>query len=469
MKIRQACAGIIIFFAVLGIAAPAERVVAFITPQIYFTELKIDKQHYSPGERIGGTVTLWNFEPEMASDLHFEFSLLRKTGDSLQLIDSRNGDSFSLFPGEKRNADFAYWLPYKLPSGDFFLRVKTENSRGTVFSWSDAPLTTEPSGDFFELAYDPADGSDGAINAAISLSQRPSIRFTFKRPSRYDTSSTIAHVIRFSSYEPDGSLVRESDLPVALTSLESRVIDYGLEQFDNPGTYETIVRVLNKGSGDVVSNTLTYSWIVKDAGPVARILFCGLDKDAYAAGDQARLNVRFYSVGANGAGDAAELSAVLAEKDGKTVAEKKQTVVLDEGFGFMEIPISQNIDNPAVTLSINLGKTQLDRYQFQARVGDKANATSTVSAVTPDQGKEPSALIAALARIFLVLGVLSLVSLAIFAAYYFKTIRPANKQKKMLKAKASQAKIKEESLSDLLKEFNEIDKKNKQFKTWKRK
>lgn len=468
MNIRKKSAKILVFLFCLAAGAIfALECAAFITPQIYFTQFKIAKQNFKPGERVGGTAEIWNYEPQAAGDLRLAFTLAKKTGDSYEIIDARNGDSFGLPAGGKRSIDFSYWLPFKLPAGDFFLRVKVENSRGFMFGWADAPLAAESSGDFFELVYDAKDAADGtAGSAVISSSANPPLRFQFIRPAVFDKSSTIGHVIRFSSYRSDGSLAGEADLPVSLNAPETQTIDYSLGPFNEPGTYKTAVRVVNKGSGDAVSNILYYSWIVKDGGPAASILYANLDKSAYAAGETARLSVRFSAAGFEG-GEDARLFAVLTGKDGEIIGKNERSVSLPEGFGEIDIPVSGPVYNARAAVSIESGGIELDRYEFAAGPEDGLNATSTPPAIVLEDKTGLAALAGLLARIFLVVGVIAVLMLAVFAGYYLKVLRPRELEIRLLKAKAAQAKAKGDSLSDLLREFDEIDKKNKHFKTWK--
>ena len=90
------------------------QIEATITPQIYFTDIKLEKNSFQPGETVKGTVSLGNYENSVIPDLRFQFQLLGKeiNGVPTEMIDAKIGEEvFSLSAGEKTTKNFSYLLP----------------------------------------------------------------------------------------------------------------------------------------------------------------------------------------------------------------------------------------------------------------------------------------------------------------------------------------------------------------------
>jgi len=139
---------------IFGISLISSEINATLAPQVYFTELKLEKNSFEPGEEIRGSVSLWNYEDFVISDLVFYFQLLGEEIDGVatQMIDEKiDREIFSLSAGEKATKSFSYLLPSNLPQGDFKFRIQLANRKGEEMSWIDKVITIGGEGKFLTL------------------------------------------------------------------------------------------------------------------------------------------------------------------------------------------------------------------------------------------------------------------------------------------------------------------------------
>lgn len=459
---------------VLGLVFwPVPAVFGFDLPQIYFTDYGLDRTRIEPGGKTAGTITLWNYDASPASDLVLGYQLIYGTGNAKKIIDTRVGDAFALAAGEKRSFKFNYWLPYRLPGGDdpsgdgsagseLTLRVKVENSLGTVLAWSDKNIYSGPAGSFFNLDYfaDLLSANPGVLDPGES----PELRFALTRPSDLGRSDTIAQVIRFKTAREGNPSWRESDLPLEIGKDARKTITYKLPPFGEPGRYTTTVKVVNKGSGDVVSNSLEYSWIVKGPQGNAQIIFAALDRDAYTAGAIASLRVGFAAQDWSGIPDKElKVAGKILDGDGQIAGEAADTVKISEQETVLRVPIAKDVKNPKAALQLIMGGKTADAYEFLAK---EPNGQAENKPKLPDPVL-PGFWSLFFARFSLYIAVFAAVILFGAIVYYLKVIRPYLLKKKKEKARKKAAKKEaaaSDSIGDLLDEFNQIEKQNKRFK-----
>ena len=104
---------LVLFFVILlfGNFLIYSGVHATLAPQIYFTELNLSKNTFEPGQTLEGTVSLWNYEEFVISDLVFYFQLLggEVNGvDTKMIAEQRGEEIFSLSPGQEIKKTFSY-------------------------------------------------------------------------------------------------------------------------------------------------------------------------------------------------------------------------------------------------------------------------------------------------------------------------------------------------------------------------
>ncbi len=460
-----------------------QNVSAFDLPAIYFSDYRLDKVQIEPGAKTTGAVTLWNYDQNPVSDLRFNYLLLQTIGGSQKIIDSRYGDAFSLGQKEIRTFNFSYWMPYKLPdavssdlegglsgaAGGFVLRVRVENSLGTILAWSDKPVKSVPTGVFFNLGYVPQIISSNP--GLVVAGSKPEVHFVLTRPAGLERKDMIAQVIRFTTTGEGGRLQSETELPLALGTDEGETITYALPPFGAPGRYETTVRVVNRGSGDIFSNSLSYSWVVKNPLGDAKIFFASLDKEAYFSDGIAVLKVGFAPYYWDGKQPKkALITARIFDQAGQLAGERSQIVRPSDREASLRLPIIKEALNPRVAVQVIFDGRIADTYEFFARDKKEIEAGNQNARELPVPVL-PNFWSLFFVRFSLYIFVFCGVILVLVMVYCLRALRFWLKKKKKQKErererqKAAAKKILDgDSLGGLLDQFNEIDKQNRRFK-----
>ncbi len=451
------CAGVLgltICAVNVHIAAP---VFASVTPEVYVTGATLEKTVFSAGQEIGGAVSVQNSEPYFSADTHFAYYLLSR-GDNQRVIDYRKGDAFTLGPGEARDLRFGYWLPFKLPAEPFIFRIGVENGRGSLVAWIDRAIRiSSGDGPFYYISHNAASGAVGPVSVGAGSD------VNVKIDGQADDSepSVPALVMRVTTYRSGIQWdVREQEL--GRVSWPS-VVSMALPAFDAPGLYRADARIYNRGSGDAYSNLIQYFWQVQDTNArSARILYTLIDKTDYAAGDRARVKVQIaYPSWAEGAPP-----YVFCRLTGESgaVAEMQKTASPFESEMILDVPVTATVSNPTVFVAVRDEGTILDSYEFAARGQKSVEAAVPASESTPDI---TAALEAARMKttIFSVILAISLSGLLVGGAVVGrKVILPRIVKRKPEAPPRPKKNGEDDSISDLLREFNEIDKENKKFK-----
>jgi len=460
-----------------------QNVSAFDLPAIYFSDYRLDNTQIEPGAKTTGAVTLWNYDQNPVSDLRFNYLLLQTTSGSQKIIDSRYGDAFSLGQKEIRTFNFSYWMPYKLPDavssylegglsgadGGFVLRVRVENSLGTTLAWSDKPVKSVSTGVFFDLGYVPEITSSNP--GVVVAGSKPEVRFVLTRPTGLEHPDMIAQVIRFTTTTEGGRSQSETELPLAYGTDEGETITYALPPFAVPGRYETTVKVVNRGSGDIFSNSLSYWWVVKNPLGDAKIFFASLDKEAYSADGIAVLKVGFTPYYWDGKQPKkALITARLFDQAGQLAGERSQIVRPSDREVSLRLPIIKEARNPRVAIQVILDGRIADTYEFFARDKKEIDAGNENTRELP-VSVLPGFWSLFFVRFSLYIFVFCGVILALAMIYCFRVLRLRLKKKKKQKERererqkaAAKKALDSDSLGDLLDQFNEIDRQNRRFK-----
>lgn len=449
---------------------PAGVVFGFELPQIYFTDCVLDRIQAPPGGKIAGSIALWNYEAAPLSDLRLGYELSYGPSGAKKILDLRTGVPFALAAGERRSFKFEYWLPYKLPSqiqmgdGGLTFRVKVANSLGTVLAWTDKIIYSDATGVFFTLDYlaDPASKNPGILSPGES----PEVRFNITLPPDLKRSEMISKVVRYQTCKKISESCFESELPLELEAASRKTIAYRLPVFREPGFYRTVVRMVNKGSGDIVSNSLEYVWIVKESQGNAQIHYALLDKDTYPSGSIASLRVGFSAVDwIIGADKELSVAAKILAGDGAIAGEAVKSVKMSDREALLRIPITKEADSPKASLILSIGGHPVDNYEFLAK---EQEANSPEGQVKIPEPVLPGFWPLFFARFSLYIAVFSGFVLISAVVYGFKVIAPYLKAKKRLRSKkkfANKSAVNGGSLGALLDEFDEIEKRNKRFKS----
>lgn len=141
-------------FSVLILAAVP--VLAMVAPEIYFTAgPELEKNKFSPGETIKGSVSFVNGEASAIGDLSLKFILIQKKDEDKSDVDllaqETDTQKFSLTANEEMKRNFSYILPDNLPAEDMILRVQIVTGKGEELAWADKKINVSGSGKFLTL------------------------------------------------------------------------------------------------------------------------------------------------------------------------------------------------------------------------------------------------------------------------------------------------------------------------------
>jgi hypothetical protein len=358
----------------LGFIISPFSVFATLAPQIYFTDIKLEKINFQPGEIIKGTVSLWNYENSLMPDLRFSFQLLGKevNGVPTEMIDQKFGDEiFTLAPGEKTSKSFTYSLPKNLPTGNFVFRVQIVNGLGEESGWIDKVISVGGEGKFLTLTnyWIVKDGKflhpGGGVGYKIG--EIPEIQFDVINESNF----TIVAFPKIITYKRNvgGEIINvQKENEISLKPKEKKTIKANLPQLTDPESYLSEVKMYTKNE-EPISNSIFFRWVVE--GEDATILWVKTEKDNYQAGEEAQVKVQFTGPPHEESNEEGELKVKLYNKEGKVVGEGETKVKLRSGEALVKIPIKENLENPKVEVSISkVGKT-LDKYEFPVRPKEK--------------------------------------------------------------------------------------------------
>lgn len=444
---------------------PLQAVFALITPEVYLRDLKIAGTVFSSGGLISGSVKVWNFENFLQGDLNLAYSITKKDERTVRLFDYLKGDTITLGAKENRTLNFSYWLPYKLPAGNYSFTFGLINPKGNDVAWISHDITVNSSENFFLL-----DNSDyfkpgfGNLSQAgiIERSEQQHLRFTVLPREDISATTTIAVVYKVVTTRNDGKIYKEEEIPIDAKLKDSHFFDYTMPLLRESGQYTTQVRLYNRGSGDPISNILRYFWIVKGDEGNAAVLYASLDKSSYLINETARVKIDYaIPYWKDPTDEILELIIKFFNESEQIVGETSEEISIFDDSLIVAVPLANSVSNPKVLIELKKNLQTLDSYQFIAKSDLEKKTSSIPVAEQVTQNNNP---------IFLLLRVKTLSFLGIFLVsvlimtvttlfYYLKHIRPEN-----LKKQGKETSEKKESLEDLIKEFEEIDKKNKSFK-----
>ncbi|MDI6883500.1 MAG: hypothetical protein QMC93_03545 [Patescibacteria group bacterium] len=363
---------VLLLVLILGIFIISSKTQALVAPEVYCIELNLAKNNFEPSEEIQGTVSLWNYENFIVSDLRFYFQLLGKeiNGVATEMIDEKIGkEIFSLSAGEKVTKSFTYSLPSNLPKGNFKFRVQLATSRGEEMGWIDKVIEIGGEGKFLTLdnywiVKDSQDLSPGG-GVYYQPGEIPEIRFDVTNNSGF----TIIAFSKVITYKRNvGQFLNEIEKEgLILQPAAKQTIKTVLPQLDKPETYLSEVRLYDSNTKEPVSNSIYFRWIISGEED-AEILFVNLDKDSYHVGEEAKVQIQFTGPAHfEMEGGEGIIEVKLLNQEEKLVGEEKKAIKLEVGQVTINVPVKENTDNPKVVAQIvKEGKT-LDQYEFQTR------------------------------------------------------------------------------------------------------
>ena len=451
-----------LIFAFFLSLAVIGQCLAFVAPQIYCGELKMDRLSYAAGDRLTAALDLQNFDNAFYGDLIFDFSIVQNSPTGTKVIDERAGDAFSLNPLEKRTMSISYWLPAKLPTGRFVFRIELKNIHGSTIAWSDQEIDIKGEGPFASIGYDRPSGEDFSPTVILEAATKPTVKFNLENQADFNGGASIAKIFRLITADENGKIIGQSDYQAHLSAPNPTHMEYNLPAFFRPGRYRTIVRVFSRGTGDAVSNILVYNWIVKGSPGLSEVTYANRDKAGYVRNDKAMLFVWLIFPYWDGTSNSVDIDASFLDSKNQTAAHATKTVAVADGITSVELPVVSAIDNPKVSIKVYSGGSILDSYEFLAPVEDQTAKPEKKNPVTPDNDLFAAFDAQLKANLFLGLFLVSLGAALVVAIVFYKKRYIKPKSKKTTGFAGD--KKGEQSMEDLLREFNEIDRLNKRFK-----
>lgn len=368
---------LVLFLAILIIPLKTQAIIA---PQVYLTELDLVKNSFEPGEQIEGTVSLWNYEEFIISDLVFYFQLLGEEVDGVptQIIDEKKDQEiFSISPGEEITKPFTYTLPSNLPQGNFSFRSQLANSRGEEMGWIDKVISIGGEGKFLILDnyWIVKDGEDLSPGGGVNYQPEevPQIRFDVTN----DTNFTLVSFPKIITYKRNigGEVIKiQEEKSILSEPGQKKTITTNLPQLDEPESYLSEITLFAEDTLESISNSISFRWII--SGEDAEILSVAIDKDSYQTGEEAKVKVQFTGpADFEVEGGQGEFEVKLIDEQGKIVGEKKEEIELRSGQILVNIPIGEDVVNPKIETKITKEGRVLDEYELKVRPLEKEEIT----------------------------------------------------------------------------------------------
>ena len=360
----------IILFLLLGRPFFAQ---ALIAPQVYFTEMKLSKNSFLPGEKIEGEVELWNYEDYLVNDLVFYFELLgeEREGVPTQTIDvQRDNTIFSLSAGEKTKRNFSYTLPQNLPKGTFKFRIQLANIRGEEMSWIDKVIEIGGEGKFLLLDnhWFIKNGQSLAPGGGLEYQpgEIPRVSFDVINNSNF----TIVGFPKITTYKRNVGeeiLYQESRENVIFTPKEKKTFSISLHPLTQPGTYLTEIRFYDPNDKEPISNSIYFRWVIP--GEAGQILFVNPDKSSYKEGEEAKIITQFTGPAHEDIGreEEAKIVVKIFNPKGELIGKGEKKVSLRSGQETISVPIKEDVENPKISVEILKGEKILDQYESKVK------------------------------------------------------------------------------------------------------
>lgn len=406
---------IILTVSIFFVSAGAE---ATIAPQIYFTDISLEKDSFKPGEAVKGAFSLWNYEELVMGDLAYSVQLFtnNEDGQANMLVDSKKDASpFTLKAGEKSIKNFNYVLPSVLPNGEMTLRIQLSTRKGEQLSWEDKTINIESQNGFLtldntwilkegpyleaeclsseeneesleEISADIPDemiiGKDGKVDPGIGINYNPGDIPEASFDVFNNSSSDISAYYKIVVYERnfDSAIIgEEKSEPVLLKANEKKTININLFKMENPGSYLAEVKYYNE-SGNIISNSAFFRWVI--AGEGAKILFVKPDKVSYLKGEAAKIEAEVVGPAGfcNSLTGEEILEVKLFNEKGELVGETSSNVDKNNQKLLLEAYFKKDVDNPGIEAKLIRNGEVLDSYTYQlnSSIDKPAQATSYI-------------------------------------------------------------------------------------------
>ena len=354
---------------------------AMLLPQVYFTDLNLEKSNFDPGQTITGTTSLWNYEESLVGDLVFNLELLGDEVDGVPttVIDSKmDSNIFSLSSGEKSTISFSYTLPSNLPNGSFVFRIQLSNSRGEEMGWKDEAITIGGEDKFLTLDNYWIVKDDVPLSPGGGVDYQPSEIPKIIFDVINNSSFTITAFPKITTYKRNiGQLLQEDKKDgIILAPGEKQTIKTTLPQLINPESYLSEVKFYDTENEESISSSIYFRWIISGQDD-AEILFVNPDQDSYSAGEDVIMDVLITGPAHT---YSAETPLIEAEKgivefsifsqEDESICQGSQEIDIESSKVSVSCVASKDVVNPKIETKIVKNDKVLDNYEFEVKSKD---------------------------------------------------------------------------------------------------
>ena len=358
-KFLKSIAAFVLFLGLL----PMVSAQAVQISQVQFTNLRLDKTNFNPGEEVTGKFTIVSAEDAIVSDLLARFRLSKITSDGKLNFDEKiDQEQFFIEAKQQLTRTFSYKLPQNLPGGEYELRIRLYNSKGVGLGWVDTTITVEGNAEFLTLNNNWLSKGQEQISpeGAAVLEKNEALKFSFDVSNTTDKEIKAEGKISVYKFSVNGNLVKEIKTGSAsLKPGETKTLSADLTGLELSDSY--FAKAAMFSGKNQISNSVNFSWQV--AGEEFEILQILSDKPSYIEGDMAKIQVTLVRAEPAPEGKRYLTTSVYDEK-GKLAGEKTEEISESGTFVF-EIPISREAAYPKLKAAITNENNQLlDDYEL---------------------------------------------------------------------------------------------------------
>lgn len=361
----------LVLFAGFSICGQAKALTA---PQVYISDLKINDDAFSAGDEIKGTVVLKNNENYLIPDLSFYFSIIgdkdKKTGAYLSLIDyKKNESSFYLPANGEISKSVSYFLPKNFPGGKFGLKISIINSKGNELAWIYKDVNIKSGGTLIKLSNNWFLEGNKKIPASGILISDKDLTISFDAENQSVSNIAVYSKITIFKQSLRSAIFSEKkEASISFKPKEKNEKKTVILKTGSSGQYFAEVRFYDEKTGDSISNPIFFNWAVPGIG--GQILFVSPDKEAYNAGETAKIEVRFSGT-EYGLDNAIKFPdeglikiKMLDFASGNIIGEAKIDVDFKVGLAKLDIPINKSSSNYKLSAILEKNENILDTYDF---------------------------------------------------------------------------------------------------------
>lgn len=294
-----------ITFSLVAVSAAALLLFSFAAsafaqtlPEVYVSNVSLEKQIYSPSETVVGTATLFNDGSAGVSNVSYVVRLVGSYGeDTLPTREYTqwNFDPVFLGAGDEQEVSFAVKLPLLVFEPDLGIEVQAVLEEGTPLGWNDSRILVRGAEEAvrfagaYILVQDP---EDEELQTPYELENGPTIHdgeeiflFFILSNETANTSTLTPSVSIYPRFVGNGEPIHSEKLEsITLEPGTSSLQGVPLPKFDGTAdVYTGTLRMLDE-AGNTVVETIDFRYII--SGDIVRIHSVSADREALIPDEQ---------------------------------------------------------------------------------------------------------------------------------------------------------------------------------------